>query len=1079
MPSMDDDVAEELTRRNLGAVSIEVFNSYLPQISELYLPIEEAQNFDGNGRIAYFDIAKWAKDPDEDNIEKLMNVYQVLGAEECNIALIYHRTQKECIISIAVVNNGKESDENEVESYKKRLVGALRGNFPGAEIVTEKKAVQGYGINVPECLRTVNGEDNVSSVAIVSNLATEKSDKFALQTMEKVIDGIVPKSQKEEYTVVLLATPVREQMERKNRLYELYSALAPYSNWQTNYTYSEMLGQNSSATVNVNVGVGVGSQSGVSESRSNSTSITNSESTGTATTNQVGVHGEGQAKVKLGPVEGSAGGGANYSHSKTKSKAWGVAKTVAKVATEAVSSGSNFGINAGVGFARSSSVSATIGKNEGITQSFVNYGIKHMLDVLEMQVQRLEESSALGLWDFAAYVISGDSIIANNVAHTYLALTQGEESFLAESSVNLWRADLPENLDSRNEKGQAKMILKSLSRLQHPEFCLKQIGDKAIPDEFLMYPTSVTATTSLSGKELARALNFPSKSVTGLPIIETASFGRNVSSYNRISKDFALGRAYHMHTEETDNIVELSKNSFTSHVFVTGSTGAGKTNTVTGILKKLALCSNSNVTFMVIEPAKGEYKDVLGGYEGVTVYGTNSKLSPLLRINPFSFPENIMVSEHIDRLVEIFNVCWPMFAAMPAILKDAVISAYEDAGWDIESSICKYEESLYPSFVDITNHIKRIMNSSEYSSDTKGDYTGALLTRIKSLTNGINGQIFTVDALTDDQLFDNNVIVDISRVGSVETKSLIMGLLVLKLQEYRLAEKKPDGRGLEHITVLEEAHNLLRRTSMEQSSESSNLLGKSVEMLTNSIAELRAFGEGFIIADQAPGLLDMAVIRNTNTKIIHRLPDYSDRELVGKAIGLNDSQIIELAKLEMGVAAVYQNDWTEAVLCKVDEFLKGEKKSFEGKEERIYKPEKIARKELTDYIMTKELRGLGNRVDLERLAKIILKSQISVSVKGDLLDYVYRLGSNDIESLRKLLYDLLDAQSAICEADKEDSIERWTDKLIERVNPVIKNYSKEQVDIAVGILLYEQYMRDSSYRGKLEAYSEYIGKGVR
>lgn len=71
---------------------------------------------------------------------------------------------------------------------------------------------------------------------------------------------------------------------------------------------------------------------------------------------------------------------------------------------------------------------------------------------------------------------------------------------------------------------------------------------------------------------------------------------------------------------------------------------------------------------------------------------------------------------------------------------------------------------------------------------------------------------------------------------------------------------------LRHITVLKEAHNILRRTSFEQSSEGSNLTGKSVEMISNAIAEMRTYGEGFIIVDQAPGLLDMSAIRNTNTK---------------------------------------------------------------------------------------------------------------------------------------------------------------------------------------------------------------------
>ena len=56
----------------------------------------------------------------------------------------------------------------------------------------------------------------------------------------------------------------------------------------------------------------------------------------------------------------------------------------------------------------------------------------------------------------------------------------------------------------------------------------------------------------------------------------------------------------------------------------------------------------------------------------------------------------------------------------------------------------------------------------------------------------------------------------------------------------------PMNADMRHVTVLEEAHNLLRRTSIEQPTESSNILGKSVEMIANAIAEMRTYGEGFI-----------------------------------------------------------------------------------------------------------------------------------------------------------------------------------------------------------------------------------------
>ena len=149
--------------------------------------------------------------------------------------------------------------------------------------------------------------------------------------------------------------------------------------------------------------------------------------------------------------------------------------------------------------------------------------------------------------------------------------------------------------------------------------------------------------------------------------------------------------------------------------------------------------------------------------------------------------------------------------------------AYIAAGWNLETSECRYKDSqgipLYPSFIDVLKQINEVMEASAYSADSKGDYKGALCTRVKSLTNGLYGQIFTNDELPAEKLFDENVIVDLSRTGSSETKSLIMGLLVMKLQEYRMANADAGNASLKHVTVLEEAHNILKRTSTEQTSE--------------------------------------------------------------------------------------------------------------------------------------------------------------------------------------------------------------------------------------------------------------------
>ena len=180
---------------------------------------------------------------------------------------------------------------------------------------------------------------------------------------------------------------------------------------------------------------------------------------------------------------------------------------------------------------------------------------------------------------------------------------------------------------------------------------------------------------------------------------------------------------------------------------------------------------------------------------------------------------------------------------------------------------------------------------------------------------GLNKLIFTDDRTPYADLFDRSCILDLSRMKSMETKSLIMGLMVYILNEYRMHQKKGNNEKLKHVTVLEEAHNLLKNTSMGQSSE---LVRKSVEMLTQTIAEIRTYGEGFIIVDQSPSSVDIAAIKNTSTKIVHRIPEVNDREAVGRSIGLDDDQMNEISRLPAGVAVVYQSGWMEPVLAKVD-----------------------------------------------------------------------------------------------------------------------------------------------------------------
>ena len=816
-----------------------IFKDYLPYVSQAYEAKDYRAVFEPTESVASFDITKFVLEKEDNIIDKLKNVYHLLAYSNNSIALIIERTKETCRISIAV--GTEEHQDGQAIKTAKNVRDAFLGNFPGSECDDVVSFDDKSGAVFDFLNSNLNYKEPFSSVGIVSNIASDYSEDFVNQGIEKLLDGIRPIEG--SYTIVILGEALSGSRlkEKKEELYNLYTAMSPFAKRNKNWGIDE--GKNWSR--NWNVGL---------------------------------FGGSGPSDLLAGiPILGQ-----------------GVT------------------LNAGVGGNRGESVGINKGESIEITQ----YDISHTLDVIDKQANRLEQCEALGLWNIGAYVFSLDYSLVNEVSHMYMSLTQGEESYFEKASVNIWNANAIDESEMKQNRDNILKIRKYISYLRHPEFIKKyddSINEYDEKGNYSNWPHKISCTSSISGSELTRAMCMPHKSVPGIPVIECAPFGREISSYDKQNKgDIQLGRIHHMHTDE-QLPVELNSDSITSHVFVTGSTGSGKTNTVYKLLEE------AEKNFLVVEPTKGEYRHVFG--KGVHKFGTNYMMGEVLRINPFVFPKGIHVYEHIDRILEVFNVCWPMYAAMPAVLKDSFIRAYEKVGWDLRTSI-NSNGSIFPTFYDVVAEIDNVIEASDYSDENKGNYKGSLKTRLQSLTNGINSYIFCEDNISDEILFDSKTIVDLSRIGSQENKALIMGILVIKLQEYRMCRRSTEmNEGLKHITVLEEAHHLLKNAVTSTSPEmGGGVAAKSVEMLANAIAEMRTYGEGFIIVDQAPGLLDKSVIRNTNTKIIMRLPDQEDRELVGRAANLNDDQIQELAKLQKGVAAIYQNEWIEPVLCHIYKF---------------------------------------------------------------------------------------------------------------------------------------------------------------
>ena len=873
------------------------------QLSDVILDAEpadrdsETQTYTLGDNVQFVKVEKLVYDKKENIADKLTTVYHTMSSfKNTGVVMVLHSDGMSVDIYLGVAERISDHGVIDIHSRGNKLSTlktAFEANFPGSSVVD---LVNGRPIDKKAVIRSFSqGVQAISCVTGIASLRNKNSSENSqfVQGPEKLIDAMRGKA----FSAVFIADCKGiAEIEKLCADYEnIYSELSPFAQSQ------QTIGKTTGVTDTESFIKGVTDTT----NESISDAVSHGHTSGSFISNTVGgsVTAEGIAKVPL-IAESSVSTSVNYSH--TKGKSTSESDTTSKTKT----SGTSQSLTNQNSVAKSIATST----NDGLQISFQNRAVKTLMDQIDGQIKHLRACEAYGVFDFSCYFLAEESAVSLAAASVYDSLMRGDESGAEVSSVSIWT---DKNADT---------ALTYLKRFYPPLIAIPNLSAPAAEDDqagtYDILP--ITPSTVISGKEIALHMGLPKKSVPGIPVTECAEFGRNVISRNEKAEGtIRLGKIYHMQRPEAA-LVKLNVNSLTAHTFITGSTGSGKSNTIYTLLNEL--CFNKGDThFMVIEPAKGEYKQVFGGYPNVSVYGTNFKTAQLLRLNPFSFPDEIHVLEHIDRLVEIFNACWPMYAAMPAVLKDAIEASYISCGWSLTHSVC--EPKRFPTFETLLRKLPEIMDSSAYSKDTKGDYTGALVTRVKSLTNGINGQIFCSDAeVSNQQLFDQNVIIDLSRVGSMETKSLLMGILMIKLQEYRMAEAKGSNAGLRHVTVLEEAHNLLRRTSSEQSQDSSNLQGKSVEMLANAIAEMRTYGEGFIIADQAPGLLDMAVIRNTNTKIIMRLPDESDRVLVGKAAGLTDDQIVELSRLDCGVAAVFQNHWLEAVLCKVDEFPKSKEK---------------------------------------------------------------------------------------------------------------------------------------------------------
>ena len=367
------------------------------------------------------------------------------------------------------------------------------------------------------------------------------------------------------------------------------------------------------------------------------------------------------------------------------------------------------------------------------------------------------------------------------------------------------------------------------------------------------------------------------------------------------------------------------------HALVTGATGAGKSQTVRHLLEQLAA---AGLPWLVIEPVKSEYPAVAGrlggpavaagaagaagpgGGAAVTVINPADPAAIPFSVNPLAPEPGYPVQAHIDMVRALFLAAFDADEPFPQIMAQALQRVYEECGWDVVTGgrvPGAAAEPAIPTLAQLQRAALAVIEEVGYGAQLRADVRGFVDVRLRSLRIGSAGRFFEGGHPGDvAALLGRNVVLAIEDVANDEDKAFLMGTLIIRLVEHlRLRARAGRRPGLRHVIVIEEAHRLLRAGREGRAS------AHAVELFASMLAEIRAYGEGLVIAEQIPAKLVPDAVKNTALKVVHRLPARDDRDLVGAAMNLDEDQSRQVVSLPPGVAAVFADGMDRPVRVQV------------------------------------------------------------------------------------------------------------------------------------------------------------------
>jgi hypothetical protein len=520
------------------------------------------------------------------------------------------------------------------------------------------------------------------------------------------------------------------------------------------------------------------------------------------------------------------------------------------------------------------------------------------------------------------YCFSEDISAARTVANSITSVINEEMPF-----------DAPQGETSPRRSSAEFVKLDPEQRRAAVEACRTLIFD---PDKLQISPNLRKGEPKnlnyiVDARAAATVFRFPVNTRGGIPGIrvkqQAPDFHPGTIHSTVPERHIALGKL------GTLGVLSLPVEEFKKHALITGFTGSGKTVTVLHLIHQFWV--DCDVPFLVIESAKQEYRGLMGvegfvGTDNLRVYTLGNEVCAPFRLNPFELLPGVRVEAHISKLQTCFEGALPPIGPLASLIYEALLTIYRQKGWQLTDCYPRGVEKVwrsFPTMSDFARTVEELITLRGYQGEVRNNLTAAIAGRIKPLILGSKGKMFDTQHSNPaaEELFKIPTILELNDLNQ-DDKALVVMFLLTLLREYREITPSGDGK-LKHVTVVEEAHNVLENVQSTGSAEggSADMRYKAVQAFCNMLAEIRALGEGLIIADQSPEKLAPDAMRNTNVQIAHQLRDSTDREAIAKAMIMDEEQRDFLGKLEAGNAAVFVTGLQKATFVKVPEYYPSDK----------------------------------------------------------------------------------------------------------------------------------------------------------